>query len=119
MTARRTVCLDAHEILLAREQVYGPMTASWEEVAELAAKLAAPDDTPGQRAVLILIATKLVRRKHSPANPDHPRDAAGYLGILAELERTRNGGEVDTDEAPPAAPDPNAIPWVVKPEGAP
>lgn len=109
---RRTVCLDAHEILIAREAAYGPMATSWEEVAELAALLATPDDTPGQRAVLVLVATKLVRRKHSPANPDHLRDACGYLGILAEQEAQRNEGEVDEPAAAPAA---NDVPWAGRP----
>lgn len=80
-----TVCLEAHELLATREQLYGPMATTWEQIAQLADQLTAPTDTPGQRAVLSMVVVKLVRRKHSPSNRDHTRDACGYLGILDRL----------------------------------
>jgi len=85
-TEFKTACLKAHQTLAEREARYGEMVSSWEEIGELADSLAAETDTPGQRAVLILIAAKLVRRKHSPEEPDHLIDACGYLGILAKIE---------------------------------
>lgn len=90
---RRTIALEAHEIVCEREAKYGPMTKSWPEIAQLAELLASPSDTAAERAVLMLVATKLIRRKYSPDNRDHGRDAAGYLVILDELKRAAERGE--------------------------
>ena len=81
-----TVAFEAHQVILDRERLYGPIASSWDEVAELTERLASTSDTPGERAVLQLLVVKLVRRKHSPENQDHYRDACGYLAIMARLK---------------------------------
>lgn len=94
VTAPGTACLEAHDLLVARERLYGPMASSWDRVAELVDLIAAPSDSPGQRATLTLLAMKLVRRRHSPENPDHIRDACGYLGILDRQRRDRDARDL-------------------------
>jgi hypothetical protein len=87
--ARSTICSEAHELLLDREAKYGPMTSAFDEIAELASLLVAPDDSPAERAIIVQLATKLVRRTYTPNNADHYRDAAGYLGVLWEKRAAR------------------------------
>ena len=84
-----TLAHDAAQILEEREALYGDMVESWEEVADLARRLEAPDDGDAERTVLVLIAMKFVRRRSSPDNPDHLRDAIGYAAILGRLRDRR------------------------------
>ena len=77
-----TVCGTAHALVLKREEVYGKMDESWAEIGKLTELLSSPKDSSAQKAVLGLIATKLIRRKHSPQNRDHYVDLCGYAEIL-------------------------------------
>lgn len=75
---------EAGAIIDARQAEYGDRVASWEVIGRLAEELQAPGDGPRERAICTLIAMKLVRASHSPQNPDHYRDACGYLAMLGE-----------------------------------
>ena len=84
-----TLCKQAHELLMTRQRAYGDMVDSWHEVA-----LAVTERTglclSAEETLWVLIEMKLNRDRHSPENPDHLRDAIGYLGILGRV-RAANG----------------------------
>lgn len=84
MTQPRTICQEAHELLLARQDRYGDMVESWRRIAEAASRRVGVELT-AEAALWVLIEMKLERQRHSPENPDHLRDAVGYLGILAQV----------------------------------
>jgi Domain of unknown function (DUF6378) len=80
----RTLCQEAHELLQARQQCYGDMVSSWRRIAGAVRQRTGVDLSP-EDVVWVLIEMKLERDRHSPENPDHLRDAIGYLGILGQL----------------------------------
>lgn len=81
----RTLCLEAHELLLAREEVYGDMIDSWRRIAEEVSRRTG-DYVSAETALWVLIEMKLERLRHSPENADHLRDAIGYLAILSRVQ---------------------------------
>ncbi len=85
MTSSRSICQEAHELLLAREEVYGDMVNSWRRIAEEVSRRTG-DWVSAETALWVLIEMKLERFRHSPENADHLRDAAGYLAILAKVQ---------------------------------
>ncbi len=85
MTSNRTICQEAHELLLAREEVYGDMVDSWRRIAEEVSRRTG-DYVSAETALWVLIEMKLERFRHSPENADHLRDATGYLAILAKVQ---------------------------------
>lgn len=93
MTAPRTVCQEAHELLLARQDVYGDMVDAWRRIAEAASRRAG-QTVSTSTALWVLVEMKLERLRHSPEDPDHLRDAVAYLGILA---RVQAADEADRD----------------------
>ena len=105
----RTICDEAGDILRSRQSDYGDIVDAFDEVAELVEQILSPTDTAAQRAALTLVAIKLVRRKSSPENPDHARDACGYLGIVDVLERAK----WHERKAPTSAAD--VVPWAARP----
>ena len=79
-----TLCKQAHELITARQDSYGDMVTSWRQIAISASRrtglcMSAED------ALWVLIEMKFRRDLQSPENPDHLRDAIGYLGILGQL----------------------------------
>lgn len=96
MTTTRTICQEAHELLLARQDSYGDMVESWRQIAQTASRRAGIELT-AEAALWVLIEMKLERQRHSPSNADHLRDAAGYLAILAQV---RAQGEADARRRP-------------------
>ena len=85
MTTSRTICQEAHELLLARQESYGDMIDSWRRIAEAASRRTGACVT-AETALWVLVEMKLERLRHSPENPDHLRDAAAYLAILAQVQ---------------------------------
>lgn len=85
MTDQRTIAQEAHELLLAREEVYGDMVDSWRRIAEEVSRRTG-DYVSVETALWVLVEMKLERHRHSPENPDHLRDAVGYLAILAKVQ---------------------------------
>lgn len=85
MSSSRSICQEAHELLLAREEVYGDMVNSWRRIAEEVSRRTG-DWVSAETALWVLIEMKLERFRHSPENADHLRDAAGYLAILAKVQ---------------------------------
>lgn len=83
MSTPRTICQQAHELLLARQGSYGDMVDSWRRIAEAASRRT-KSTISAEAALWVLIEMKLERLRHSPENPDHLRDAVAYLGILAQ-----------------------------------
>tara|TARA_B100000965_G_scaffold378076_1_gene372650 strand:- start:63 stop:368 length:306 start_codon:yes stop_codon:yes gene_type:complete len=80
----RTLCQEAHELLMAREGAYGEMLASWKRISGAVSRRTGAYMSP-ETALWVLIEMKLERDRHSPENPDHLRDAIGYLGILGQV----------------------------------
>ena len=91
MTAPRTICQEAHELLLARQGSYGDMIDSWRRIAEAVSQRTGTFVST-ETALWVLIEMKLERHRHSPEDPDHLRDAVGYLGILAQVEAASDPG---------------------------
>ncbi len=85
MTTPRTICQEAHELLIARQGSYGDMIDSWRRIAEAVSQRTGTFVTT-ETALWVLIEMKLERHRHSPEDSDHLRDAVGYLGILAQVE---------------------------------
>lgn len=83
--ARRNVLREAADLVQERQKLYGDMVESWSDVGQIVNLISSPEDPPSVRAVLTLIAMKLVRRKHSPEIRDHRLDLAGYVGVLDEV----------------------------------
>ena len=100
MTTPRTICQEAHELLLARQESYGDMVDSWRRIADAASRRTGTY-VSADVALWVLVEMKLERFRHSPEDADHLRDAAGYLAILAQIQaaeraeldgRLRRGG---------------------------
>ncbi|MEZ6187927.1 MAG: DUF6378 domain-containing protein [Planctomycetota bacterium] len=79
-----TLCQQAHELITARQESYGDMVTSWRRIAQAASRRTGLELT-AEDALWVAIEMKLRRDQHSPENPDHLRDAIGYLGILGQL----------------------------------
>lgn len=69
---------------MARQDGYGDMVESWRRIAGAVSRRTGAYVDP-EAALWVLIEMKLERDRHSPDNPDHLRDAIGYLGILGQL----------------------------------
>ncbi len=80
----RTLCQEAHELLMARQEGYGEMTASWKRIAGAVSRRTGSYVCP-ETALWVLIEMKFERDRNSPEDADHLRDAIGYLGILGQL----------------------------------
>ena len=76
---------EAHELLLAREEVYGDMVDSWRRIAEEVSRRTG-GYVSAETALWVLIEMKLERFRHSSENADHLRDAVGYLAILSKVQ---------------------------------
>lgn len=92
----RNILKDADQIINSdRPAKYGEVEESYAKVAEVAQAIFTEGEvstkgfTP-EMALKVMIAVKLVRDSYSPGNPDHLRDAAGYIGLLDQL-RQRSG----------------------------
>lgn len=74
-----------------RATKYGPVAETFEAIANVYRAIRTDDEEKGtfdaRSVAKVLVAMKLVRNRTSPENPDHLRDAAGYLGLLDELEQ--------------------------------
>lgn len=82
----KNVLDEASALIKEREKVYGDAVDSWVTIAEMVNMLHGPRElSPAQEAVATLFCMKLVRHRHSPENPDHLLDAAGYLAIWVKL----------------------------------
>jgi hypothetical protein len=80
------VLLEADKLIHGeRVETYGKPEESFVLIAKLASLMAGRDITK-QDVIFVMVAQKLIRRLHSPDNPDHLIDACGYLGILGDLE---------------------------------
>ena len=89
---RKSLLLEADEIVNSRQAVYGNLGESFNEVARLANLLFTSEERSNclmtaQKIVKVMIAIKQIRDKHSPDNPDHIRDCAGYYNILDKLRQ--------------------------------
>ena len=85
------------DLLDERQPLYGDLVESWEEIGALTEQLSAPGDTPGMRVALTLAIMKLVRRRSSPGNVDHLRDALGYLDGMHRAQQAAAGeGQVES-----------------------
>ena len=69
---------------MSRQDGYGDMVESWRRIAGAVSRRTGTYVSP-EVALWVLIEMKLERYRHSPENPDHLRDAIGYLGILGQL----------------------------------
>ena len=79
--------LQADEVIHGeRVKLYGPATKTFERVAS-AFTLITKKELSGADVALLQIIFKLVRNSYSPENPDHRLDAAGYLGILDDIQK--------------------------------
>jgi len=78
---------ELHEELERRQQTYGPIEESWDEIGDLIERLVSSHDSAADRAVLTQMVMKLVRRKHSPQVGDHYDDLQGYTEILKRLKQ--------------------------------
>lgn len=100
MTTPRTICQEAHELLLARQESYGDMVDSWRRIADAVSRRTGAY-VSADVALWVLVEMKLERFRHSPEDPKHLRGANGYLAILAQVQaaeraeldqRIRRGG---------------------------
>lgn len=81
-----SVLLKADEIIHGeRVKLYGPATETFEKVAK-AFTLITGIEVSGKDVALLQMIFKLVRNQHSPENPDHLTDCAGYCGIMADIQ---------------------------------
>lgn len=80
----KTLCQEAHDLLAARQEGYGDMVASWRRIADAVTRRRGVP-VSAETALWVLIEMKLERYRNSPENPDHLRDAIGYLGILGKV----------------------------------
>ena len=80
----RTLCQEAHELLMARQEGYGDMIESWRRIASAVSRRTGTH-LSAEAALWVLIEMKFERDRNSPENADHLRDAIGYLGILGQL----------------------------------
>ena len=79
-----TLCQQAHELITARQDSYGDMVASWRMIAKAASRRTGLHMS-AEDALWVLIEMKFRRDLQSPEDPDHLRDAIGYLGILGQV----------------------------------
>ena len=74
------------ELVASREHAYGPVCESFAKIARVRELITGPGDTPAMRELLSQLAMKLVRRTYSPEEPDHTRDARGYLVLIDSVQ---------------------------------
>jgi NAD(P)H-dependent FMN reductase len=67
-----------------RHDKYGSVTESFARIADAFNALHRGPFT-AESVALLLVCMKLTRRSYSPGNRDHLLDAAGYLGLLADV----------------------------------
>ena len=84
---------EANEIVKSRQTVYGDVSGSFGEIAQLANLTFSNEELASgvmndQKIIKVMRALKIIRDKHSPGNRDHLRDEAGYIRIL-ELIRDK------------------------------
>jgi hypothetical protein len=82
-----SILVEAERLIREREAKYGEVTESFERIAAAFNALAPrPFCLGAEDVALLLVCMKLVRRSYSPENRDHLLDAAGYLGLLADIQ---------------------------------
>lgn len=72
-----------------RVKTYGPATDTFQKAAWILTQLTGKQFT-AEDVVKTQIIMKLMRNQHSPDNIDHLTDAAGYIGILSDLQEKVN-----------------------------
>lgn len=85
MTTSRTICQEAHELLLAMEDTYGDVVNRWRRIAEAVSRrtgVCVPVDT----TLWVLIEAELEHLRGGAADAQHLRDVVVFLGILAKVK---------------------------------
>ena len=92
----RNILKDADHIINAdRPSKYGRVEDSYLSVAEVVNQIHrghADEGVTMELCLKVMIAVKLVRDSYSPDNPDHLRDAAGYIGLIDQLRQRQKAG---------------------------
>ncbi len=87
---KKSMLLQADEVIHGeRVKTYGPATETFERVARIFSLITKTELT-GADVALLQIIFKLIRNNYSPENPDHLLDAAGYTGILADIQEAKH-----------------------------
>lgn len=84
MTTSRTICQEAHELLLAMEETYGDMVNKWRRVAEAVSRRTGIFIT-ADAALWVLIEAEFEHLRHVPTDAKHLRDVVALLAILAKV----------------------------------
>lgn len=85
MTTSRTICQEAHELLLAMEETYGDMVNKWRRIAEAVSRRTGACVTV-DTALWVLIEAELEHLRGGAADAKHLRDVAVILAILAKVK---------------------------------
>jgi len=80
-----------------RMDTYGPPVENHEHIATIASAITGRHIS-AQDVAIVLIATKLARRQHSPLHADSYVDLMAYAGILFEIEANAAMEDVSDDE---------------------
>ena len=82
-----SILSEANDIIYGeRVKNYGNPTDTFQKGAWILTQLTGKPWT-AQDIVKAFIIMKQLRNEHSPDNPDHTRDIAGYIGILHDIQQ--------------------------------
>lgn len=84
MTTSRTICQEAHEILLALEETHGDPVNLWRRIADTASRRTGVT-VSAESALWVLIETELELQRRGPTSASHLRNAVLFLGVLAKV----------------------------------
>lgn len=83
----KSILLKADELIHGeRVAKYGDARETFGNVARIFS-LITKTDLSGEHVALLQLILKLVRNSHSPENIDHLTDAAGYIGLMSEIQQ--------------------------------
>ena len=85
MTTSRTICQEAHELLLAMEDTYGDMVNKWRRIAEAVSRRTGTCVT-ADTALWVLIEAELEHLRGNATDAKHLRDVVVTLAILAKVK---------------------------------
>lgn len=85
MTTSRTICQEAHELLLAMEETYGDLVNRWRRIADAVSRRTGVNVT-ADTALWVLVEAELEHMRGGPADAKHLRDVVVTLAILAKVK---------------------------------